>query len=477
MHSSKRKSADVNLAAHSLSKRYESASSCEAVRGASLDLEAGDSISIVGRSGSGKSTFLAMLGTLTKPTSGTLLLNGSDVWALSEERRSIFRSHEVGFIFQFPSLLPNLTALDNVAVPSFLGSEADAEAIYARAAELLARVGLGDRADAYPGSLSGGEQRRVVIARAMINSPSLLLADEPTSDLDEDTEADIIDLLEELQASEAFSFVLVTHNLLLAKHAERCYEMKQGLLVPYELSRVAAEVEPRIRHFGLATVNARPEFSMPLPSPKPVQLGATLWNSVRMVTVGGATILACILLLDLGIAKYQEMQIRERGARIAQMADMALSQLQAEVQAVLDRGKGRYELEVALLNVDNEKPIYVMSPDMHAYVQIGKVWQEVPLEPAEHSASGVLRIDGKQIYRYLFNARVKDFTQLLPNYMHVRFSETMLISPNSMPMGDVFERKDNFYVYLKPYDVADEVVLKRLKFSGKPPVWIPMPPH
>jgi putative ABC transport system ATP-binding protein/macrolide transport system ATP-binding/permease protein/lipoprotein-releasing system ATP-binding protein len=118
-----------------------------------------------------------------------------------------------------------------------------------------------------------------------------------------------------------------------------------------------------------------------------------------------------------------------------------------------------------------------MSPDMHAYVQIGKVWQEVPLKPAEGRASGVLRLDGKQIYRYLFDARVKDFTQLLPNYMHVRFSETMLVSPNSMPKGDVFERKDNFYVYLKPYDVADEVVLKRLKFSGKPPVWIPMPPH
>src|SRR5215831_5894916 len=175
-------SADVNLSARSLSKRYDSASSCDAVRGASLDLKAGDFVSIIGRSGSGKSTLLSMLGALTK------------------KRRSNFRAREVGFIFQFPSLLANLTALDNVAVPSFLGSEADTETVYAKAADLLARVGLGDRADAYPGSLSGGEQRRVVIARAMINAPSLLLADEPTSDLDEDTEADIIDLLEDLQA-------------------------------------------------------------------------------------------------------------------------------------------------------------------------------------------------------------------------------------------------------------------------------------
>jgi ABC-type lipoprotein export system ATPase subunit len=467
----------VNLSARSLSKRYDSASSWEAVRGASLDLTAGDFVSIIGRSGSGKSTLLSMLGTLTKPSSGTLLLNGADVWALSEERRSNFRAREVGFIFQFPSLLANLTALDNVAVPSFLGSEADTKTVYAKAADLLARVGLADRADAYPGSLSGGEQRRAVIARAMINAPSLLLADEPTSDLDEDTEADIIDLLEDLQASEDFSFVLVTHSLDLAKRAKRCYEMKQGLLVPYELSRVVTKAEPRVRHIGLATVNMRPEFAAPVSSRKPVQLGVSLWSIVRPFLVGGAAIFACILVLNFGIAKYQETQIRNRGARIAQMADMALSPLQADIQAVADLGGGRYELDVYLLNVDTAKPIYVMSPDMHAYVQIGKVWQEVPLKPAESSASGVLRIDGKQIYRYLFDARLKDFTQLLPNYMHVRFAETMLVSPNSVPKGDVFERKDNFYVYLKPCDVADEVILKGLKFSGKPPVWIPMPPH
>lgn len=467
----------MNLSAQSLSKRYDAGSSCEAVRSASLDLEAGDFVSIVGRSGSGKSTFLAMLGTLTKPASGTLLLNGADIWALTEERRSIFRSREAGFIFQFPSLLPNLTTLDNVAVPAFLGNHSDTEAVYARAAGLLVRSGLGDRAGAYPASLSGGEQRRAVIARALINSPSLVLADEPTSDLDEDTEADIIDLLKELQASEAFSLVLVTHNLALANHAQRCYEMKQGLLVPYEPSRTVAEVNPRVRHFGAATVNVMPESPVPVLPSGQVLPGTYFWRNLRTFMVGTAAILASILLLDFGIAKYQEMQIRHRGALIAQMADMALSQLQADIQAVSDLGEGQYELQVYLLNVDNEKPIYVMAPDMHAYVQIGTVWQEVSLRPAESSESGVLKIEGKHIYRYLIDAQVKGFTQLLPNYMHVRFSESMLVSPSRIPKGDVFERKDNFYVYLKPYDVSDEVILKRLKFSGKPPVWIPMPPH
>jgi len=171
------------------------------------------------------------------------------------------------------------------------------------------------------------------------------------------------------------------------------------------------------------------------------------------------------------------MQVRDRGARLTQLADMALSRLQADIQSVSDLADGRYELAGYLWNVGSDTPIYVMSPDMHAYVQVGKVWQEVPLEPADSSSSGVLKIDGKQTYRYVFDARVKDFTELLPNYMHVRFSDTMLVSPSSMPKGDVFERKDNFYVYLKPFDVTDEVVLKRMKFSGKPPVWIPMPPH
>jgi hypothetical protein len=170
------------------------------------------------------------------------------------------------------------------------------------------------------------------------------------------------------------------------------------------------------------------------------------------------------------------MRVRERGARIAALQHMALNRLRGDVQSVTDLGDGRYELTTYLQNVGGE-PIYVMAPDMRAYVQVKTVWQEVPMTPAGESASGVLKIEGKQTYRYFFDARVRDFAQLLPNYMHVRFSGTMLVSPSSAPSGDVFERKDNYYVYLKPFDVADEVVLRRMRFSGKPPVWIPMPPH
>jgi ABC-type lipoprotein export system ATPase subunit len=463
----------MTLSAQYLTKRYGAASGYAAVRGANLELRRGEFISIVGRSGSGKSTLMAMLGALTKPTEGRLLLDGTDVWTLSETERAIFRARQVGFVFQFPSLLANLTAADNVAVPALLGRSMAAEDAYARAQELLARVGLADRANAYPGSMSGGEQRRVAVARALINAPPLLLADEPTSDLDEDTETDIIDLLECLQRTESFGFVLVTHDLQLAKRARRCFEMRQGTLAATDLPQVQAEpqAEPR-RAVSSATQPVTPAAA----ALAPIRLGESLWRGVRILLPAAAVIFAAILAVDVGVEKYQAMRLRERATRIATLQHLALNRLRGDVQSVTDLGDGRYELTTYLQNVGGE-PIYVMAPDMRAYVQVASLWQELPMTPTDDSASGVIKIEGKQTYRYRFDARVRDFAQLLPNYMHVRFSGSMLVSPSSTPNGDVFERKDNYYVYLKPSDIADDVVLKRLRFSGKPPVWIPMPPH
>jgi ABC-type lipoprotein export system ATPase subunit len=464
----------VTLSAQALTKRYGTAAGHEAVRDASLELEVGEFVSIVGRSGSGKSTLMAMLGALTKPTKGTLLLDGTDVWTLSEAELATFRSRRIGFIFQFPSLLSNLTAVDNVAVPALLG-RMDAGQAYARAHDLLARVGLRDRADAYPGSMSGGEQRRVAIARALINSPPLLLADEPTSDLDEDTETDIVDLLEQLQRTESFGFVLVTHNLELAKRARRTYEMRQGVLAATDLPQIAVDPE-RPRRFGPAKVDVPTDPGPSSTAISPIRLGSGLWRGVQIFLLAGLLIFGGILLADFGIDKYQKMQVRQRDARVAALQHLALNSLRGDVQSVTDLGDGRYELTTYLQNVGGS-PIYVMAPDLRAYVQVKTVWQEVPMKPIEDAASGVLKIESKQTYRFLFDARVRDYTQLLPNYMHVRFSGTMLVSPASTPSDEVFERKDNYYVYLKPFDISDEVVLKRMRFSGKPPVWIPMPPH
>jgi putative ABC transport system ATP-binding protein/macrolide transport system ATP-binding/permease protein/lipoprotein-releasing system ATP-binding protein len=463
----------VILSAKSVTKRYGGNPGYKAVRDVSVELRTGEFISIVGRSGSGKSTLLALLGGLTKPTEGGVLLDGADIWTLPETELAATRGRNIGFIFQFPSLLSNLNAVDNVAVPALLGHTMEAERVYQRAHDLLARVGLADRADAYPGSLSGGEQRRVVIARALINAPPLLLADEPTSDLVEE----VIAMLEELQRTEAFGFVLVTHNLQLARHAQRVYEMRQGALLSLDLPDVPVVPRRPQRLFLSDDDYVGRELATASGVRQATRLGGDLWRGFRTLLIGGAAVFAGILLVDFAVAQYQEMQVREHGARLAKLAELALATLQGEVTSVSDLGEGRYELGVALSNVSGEQPIFVMSPDMRAYVQVGKVWREVPLTPIDDGTGNVSKVEGKRTYRYVFEARVSNFTQLLPNYMHVRFSDTMLVSPSSTPRDEVFERKDNYYVYLKPFDVEDEIVAKRMKFAGKPPVWIPMPPH
>ena len=161
----------------------------------------------------------------------------------------------------------------------------------------------------------------------------------------------------------------------------------------------------------------------------PIRLGSGLWRGVQIFLLAGAVIFGGILLADFGIDKYQKMRVRQRDARVAALQHLALNSLRGDVQSVTDLGDGRYELTTYLQNVGGS-PIYVMAPELRAYVQVKTVWQEVPMKPIEDAASGVLKIEGKQTYRYLFDARVRDYTQLLPNYMHVRFSGTMLVSPS-----------------------------------------------
>jgi hypothetical protein len=235
------------------------------------------------------------------------------------------------------------------------------------------------------------------------------------------------------------------------------------------------------RHFGPAEIQVRPDAT---PRPRGIgplrrriPLGANLLRPLAAVLVGGAAVISGVLLLDVGVARYRQIQIRERARRMASLADMALSSLQSDIQSISDLGDGHYQLAVYLLNAGGGDPIFVMLQDLRAYVQVGNVWQEVPLRPADDGTDGVLRIDGRHVYQYLFDAQVRGFTQLLPNYMHVRFSDAMLVSASGTPKDDVFERRDNYYVYLKPANVTDETISKKMKFFGKPPVWIPMPPH
>lgn len=220
------------LSCHSLGKTYRTERGVvEAVHGINLDVAAGRYAAIVGRSGSGKSSLMAMIGGLSRPTSGSIMIDGMDIWSLGIDAMAQFRNQHIGYIFQFASLLPTLRALDNVALPILLDRSADKALAYDRAAQCLADVGLGAHIEAYPAELSAGEQKRTAIARALVNNPVLLLADEPTSDLDEQTEREIMALLLRIHHGQEITLVLVTHNLTLAGGADQVIHIANGTTV------------------------------------------------------------------------------------------------------------------------------------------------------------------------------------------------------------------------------------------------------
>jgi lipoprotein-releasing system ATP-binding protein len=200
------------------------------LRGVDLDIEAGERISIIGPSGSGKSTFLHVLGTLDLPSAGSVRHRGQDVFAWSSAELAAFRNRTIGFCFQFHHLLPEFTALENVRMPALIQRMNVGEADD-RARAMLEVVGLGHRLDHRPGELSGGEQQRVAIARALVLEPQILLADEPTGNLDESSARGIHELLDAQNERTGLTVVLVTHSSTLAEHMPRRLEMRAGALV------------------------------------------------------------------------------------------------------------------------------------------------------------------------------------------------------------------------------------------------------
>jgi putative ABC transport system ATP-binding protein len=199
-----------------------------AVDDASIEVKPGEFVLILGRSGSGKSTLLSMLAGLIRPTNGMVSVDGLDITKLSEDRIAELRAKKIGFVFQFSGLIPTITALENVMLPTLFCNAGPGCRM--RAVDLLKKVGMSDRADAYPRTLSSGEMKRVAIARALINEPSLLIADEPTGDLDVDTELEIMELFRQLNR-EGTTIVMVTHNPELVPYATRTYGMNRGKLV------------------------------------------------------------------------------------------------------------------------------------------------------------------------------------------------------------------------------------------------------
>lgn len=210
-----------------LNNIHKSYGSLEVLKGVNLTIEKGKVISIVGASGAGKSTLLQIIGTLDKPDEGTLKVNNIDVSSLKDKELSLFRNKNIGFVFQFHHLLPEFTALENVCIPAFIHKTPKSEA-EKRATELLTSLGLKERLHHKPSELSGGEQQRVAVCRALINNPSVILADEPSGNLDSASAKDLHELFFKLRAEFNQTFIIVTHNEELANMADQKLVMKDG---------------------------------------------------------------------------------------------------------------------------------------------------------------------------------------------------------------------------------------------------------
>jgi ABC-type lipoprotein export system ATPase subunit len=220
------------LRASGLRKRYTNGvSAVEVLKGIDISVKKEEFLVIQGPSGAGKSTLLHILGGLDGPDEGAVFFEDTNILSLSDNERALFRNRKVGFVFQFYHLLPELSALENVLLPMVLRSWREREKAQARARSLLERLGLKDRAGHVPGELSGGEQQRAAIARALMNEPRLLLCDEPTGNLDSENGRNILSLLKQLNREEKTTVVMVTHDKEIAAVADRVVYMRDGIIV------------------------------------------------------------------------------------------------------------------------------------------------------------------------------------------------------------------------------------------------------
>ncbi|HLP19414.1 MAG TPA: ABC transporter ATP-binding protein [Chitinophagales bacterium] len=215
------------LEATGIRKKY---GGLEVLKGVSLQVNKGEIVSLVGPSGAGKSTLLHIMGTLDKPDEGTVTIEGLAIFKQNENALSAFRNKSIGFIFQFHHLLPEFTAVENICIPAFIAGKGKAES-EKRAKELLAMLNLSHRAEHKPSELSGGEQQRVAVARALINNPALIMADEPSGNLDTNNARELHKLFFELRDKLNQTFIIVTHNEELADMADRKVQMKDGLII------------------------------------------------------------------------------------------------------------------------------------------------------------------------------------------------------------------------------------------------------
>ena len=266
-----------SIAAHDLTKVYDLGEiQVRALRGVTVEIQAGEFVSVIGPSGSGKSTFMHILGCLDRPTSGQYRLDGDDVSTLSKNALAAVRNKKIGFVFQGFNLLPRTSALDNVELPLlYNGNGMRGKERRRRAQEALAAVGLSDRAGHHPNQLSGGQQQRVAIARALINRPSILLADEPTGNLDSRTSVEVMDIFQKLNTKRGITVLLITHEQDIAEYGTRIIAFRDGRIVSDARNDVRRMADDELAALPPEDDVDAPLVDAPLPPTTPAAGAAT----------------------------------------------------------------------------------------------------------------------------------------------------------------------------------------------------------
>jgi putative ABC transport system ATP-binding protein/macrolide transport system ATP-binding/permease protein/lipoprotein-releasing system ATP-binding protein len=465
------------LRARNLSRIYPTRrGSVTAVESVSLEIGAAEFVAVCGRSGSGKSTLMALLGALARPDDGSLELEGTDLLALSRRELGRIRSRRIGFLLQTNSLLPGLTALDNAALPGILAGDAPREA-YQRAEKLLTRLGMGGRWDAFPQELSGGQQRRVALARALQHSPALLLLDEPTSNLDPLAEEEILQLLRELRDERKMAILAVTHGDNLAALADRVLQMTSGRLTEGKVPK-ALPARPRLDQDSLPSFEQTPAGlapSTPQAAPESDWRGPFSFFLATLV-IGIALVFTADRLVAWG--QGRQLWAKQEKKRIAE--EIAFRHLRADIESVQASGKGDVEASLYLQNYDPTRTFYVLGPSLRAFYQADGRWESIPVETAPGSDEAIREIlPAKTLVPFSFSLLPAKYDELILGYFHIRFSGAMVVSETRDAKGDLFERQDDYYIYLKDPRLTDDQI--RRKNGWKPgsvvPPWMAMPAH
>ena len=445
-----------------------------AVRGVSLEIGPAEFVAVCGRSGSGKSTLLALLGGLARPDEGSLEVEGRDWLALSPQQLNRTRARRIGFLLQTNSLLPGLTALDNAALPGILAGDTPAKA-YDQAQKLLTRLGMGERWDAFPPELSGGQQRRVALARALQHQPALLLLDEPTSNLDPLAELEILQLLQELRDERQLAIFAVTHGDNLAALADRVLQMSAG--------RISEGVVPKVAptRQAFASGNAFEQTPAGLHPSKPIAAPESDW--LGPFSFFFATLLIGISLvfgLDQVVAWSQGKQLwaKQEKKRIAE--EIAFRHLRADMESVQAQGQGCVEASLFLQNYNPARNFFILGPSLRAFYQTDGRWESIPVETAAGSAETIREVrTAKTLIPFRFTLLPAKYDELIRGYFHIRFTGSMVVSETKEAKGDLFERQDDYYIYLKDPRLTNDQI--RQRNSWKPgsvvPSWMAMPSH